>query len=177
MRAERQEVRQYVEELAQTRLPRIYRVTTPVSGRVEAVQLNVGDRVQAGQVVARMVSGDLQRTLAQAQAAVDRLQASLRENDSDLLEQITLAQAESYVEAMRETVKAAEKSVTSGQEKYTVASRHRERIEELFRRGAVSEEDLDQARLDEIESLVAYDQDRLIQSAMRALLEATQRLP
>ena len=66
-------IREFVDEQAKTRLPQTYLITMPITGRIEAIGLVEGDRVEKGQVVARIVPRDLTLAVEQARAAVQRL--------------------------------------------------------------------------------------------------------
>lgn len=69
-----------VNEEGMTRLLDRYRITAPVAGRVLRIALSEGDRVQAGQVVARIASPPLDpRTGSTARARVGSAEAALRQ--------------------------------------------------------------------------------------------------
>ena len=72
--ARRGPVSAYIEERARTRLPRTFRVTMPIAGRILPIELTEGDVVTAGQVVARLDSDDLDTAVAMAAARVRRLE-------------------------------------------------------------------------------------------------------
>ena len=76
---ERNTVREYVSEEAKTQLAREYLIDLPESGTVEPITLEVGDVVQAGDVVARMETYELEQQLAsvEAQMAQARAQVTL----------------------------------------------------------------------------------------------------
>src|SRR5579871_530945 len=79
-------IQEFIDEEARTRLPRTYQVTMPFAGRIEPIEAVEGTTVKAGQVLARVVQADLDLKVAEAQAAVDRAEASLRENDDTSVE-------------------------------------------------------------------------------------------
>jgi HlyD family secretion protein len=170
-------IRASIEERGKTRLAKTYLVTMPYEGRIEAIDLAEGDTVEQGQIVARIVTDDLKLKLDRATATVERFDAALAENDDTRIEQVALKQAHSFAESVGETVKAAAARVTAGWEKFQYQTRHRTRVEGLIASGAQSEDDLDQARLAEVESKTEYLQDNLVQSAMTALQVATNLLP
>src|SRR5215469_16143653 len=114
-------IREFIDEEARTRLPRTYQVTMPFTGRIEPIEVLEGTRVKAGQVLARVVQADLDLKVAEAQAAVDRAEASLRENDDTSVESTALLQALRYVESMSRTVEAADEQVKAGQAKRELA--------------------------------------------------------
>jgi len=176
-RAEPGEVPQYVEERGKTRLSNVYRITMPDSGRLERITLEPGDAVKKGDVVALLNARDTELMVDQAEAEVDRLQASIEENDDTSLEVITLQQAVSLLHSMQETVAAAAARVTAGKAHYEYAVTNRERVEQLVERQARSQDDLDQARVAETESSVDYEQDKLVHNAMQALQTVTELLP
>ncbi|MGB6042991.1 MAG: HlyD family efflux transporter periplasmic adaptor subunit, partial [Pirellulales bacterium] len=73
-------IREFVDERGKTRLPRTYVISMPFTGRIEEIGLAEGSVVEANQVVARIVPSDLQLSVDAAEAAVQRLDAAIREN-------------------------------------------------------------------------------------------------
>ncbi len=94
VRADRGDVRVEIVDEGRTRMHDIYVVSAPVTGRVLRVEVEPGDAVQAGAVLARMSSaaaGFLDtRTAEQARAAVRAAEAQERASDAEL----TLAKRE-----------------------------------------------------------------------------------
>src|SRR6187431_3158727 len=76
VRAARREIQSYVDELAKTRLPDRYEITMPYSARIERITLREGDAVTTGMIVARVSREDLESEVAEAKAAVERIEAS-----------------------------------------------------------------------------------------------------
>lgn len=174
---QRSDIREFIDERGQTRLPRVHLVTMPYPGRIEEIGLQEGDEVAEGQVVARVVPHDLKNAVAEAQAAVQRLQASIRQNDDTTIEETTEQQALRFVESMASTVAAAESRMTSGKAKLDYSEKNRARIRGLATKGARTEDDLDRAELEYVQSQVDYRQDALIWRSMVAIEAATQLLP
>jgi HlyD family secretion protein len=170
-------IRQYVDEQGKTRLPRTYNITTPFAGRMEAIELEVGSRVAQGEVVAQMVRRELTLRVEQAQAEVNRLDASIHETANANIETTVLEQSRAIVSSVEDAVEAAAARVTAGEARYDYAQRFRERIERLARTGAQTQDDLDQAVLSEIEARVQLQQDRLVRSALSAVDGAMSLLP
>jgi multidrug efflux pump subunit AcrA (membrane-fusion protein) len=54
----RADVREFVDEQAQTRLPLTHLITMPYDGRIEAIELTEGDAVAKGRLVAQVVPLD-----------------------------------------------------------------------------------------------------------------------
>src|SRR5687768_11635234 len=86
--ADRGEVRVEVVDEGRTRMHEVYIISAPVTGRVLRVNVEPGDQVGAGAVVARMsraAAGFLDtRSALQARAAVTAAEAQLRSANSEL---------------------------------------------------------------------------------------------
>jgi HlyD family secretion protein len=170
-------VREYVEEQAQTRLPRTYVITMPYQGRIQAIELEEGESVEKGQVVARVVPEDLALRVAEAQAAVDRLDASIRENADTSVEQTGLQQSLKFLESMDQTVAAALQQVTAGEARKTYANREFARVRALVGRDAASAQDLNRVERDQIEAEVALRQAQLLWRSTQAIHAAMALMP
>lgn len=168
---------EFVDEQAVTRLPHTYLISMPLSSRIEPITVVEGTRVRQGQTVAQLVRQDLDLAVEQAQATVDRLQASIRYNADMGVEQSALKQAVQYVESMKSTVAASAAQVESGKARLEYAERNLGRNQQLFTKGAQTQENLERAQLDRVESDAEYRQNGLINAAMRSLQAATDLLP
>src|SRR5215470_11825922 len=107
-------IQEYVDERGKTRLPQTYNITMPLEGRISAIDLVEGTPVQKDQVVAHIIASDLNLSVEAATAAVDRLKASIRENDDASVETTGLKQSLEYVKSIDRTVDAAKAQVDSG---------------------------------------------------------------
>jgi len=174
---ERGEIREYVDERGKTRLAHTYDVTMPFAGRIEKIDLSEGDRVEQGQVVAQVVSSDLANEVAEAQAAVDRLQAAVDENSDHSVEKRTREQALEFIKSMIHTVAAAEARITAGEKRVKYAESFFGRTSELYQKKAKSVEEFELAELRLVESQVEHQQDQLVWRSMQSILAATQLLP
>jgi len=168
---------EFVIERGKTRLPRTYVITMPSTGRIEPIVLEEGSPVKRDQVVARMVPLDLELDVTEATAAAERLDKAIIENNATNVEETALMQAAKFVESMRETVKAAHERVLSGQAAYDYAKKNYGRIAPLAKTGAKTQDELDQAELQKIQSASDYRQDELVYSSMKALEAATNLMP
>ena len=170
-------IREFVDERAMTRLPQTYLITMPQNGHIAPIELEPGTPVKKGEVVARIIPLDLKLAVEEATAAVERLEAAIQENAETNVEETAFKQAEQFVVSMNETVKAAAARVESGRAKHDYAEKQLGRTLTLFETKARTQEQLDQARLAQVESRVDYQQDQLVYSAMQALQAATNLLP
>lgn len=166
-------VQEFVDEEGKTRLPRTQRITMPFEGRIEAIELVEGAAVKQDQIVARVAPFELNTAVAVAQAAVDRLEASIRENDDVSVEQTGLAQTLNFVDSMARTVEAAAARVTSGEAKLDYANKNLARVESLRPSNAVTQDQLEQARVQQVESEIEFQQDKLVLAAMKSMQAAT----
>ena len=153
-KAEVGEIRQYVDERGQTRLPETHLITMPFAGRIEKINLEVGDEVTTTDYVARVVPQDLQDEVAEAAAAVARLEAAVNEKGNLDLEKKTQEQALLMVEAARERIKASLARMTFAEDFLA-------KMRQLATRGARTEEDVERAEVREVETKVEYAEDNL----------------
>jgi len=173
-------IREYVDERAKTRLPETYLITMPFPGRIAEEPLGgleEGTEVRAGDELARLVPVDLRLAVDEATAAVDQLAARIDENADVSLERIVQRQSEEYVKAMAKTVDAALAQVSASQAKVAYEELNLGRIKRLFRTGAKTEDELDQAELRHKEAAVDNAQDRFVHEAARFLQIATDMTP
>jgi HlyD family secretion protein len=169
-------IRAFLDEQAKTRLPDTHLVTMPFSGRVAAIALEEGAAVKQGQVVARLVARDVELAVEQAQAAVQRLEASIKENDDNSVEETGFKQAEQFVESSLKAVAAAWERVNSGQAMADYAQKNFDRIKRLLP-GAATEDQFDQATLQRLQSGFNLEQDRLVHRSLEAMHAATNLMP
>jgi HlyD family secretion protein len=170
-------IREYIDEEGKTRLAETYLVTMPYDGRIEPIELVEGTPVTKGQIVARISQIDIDLKQAVAQAVVEGLKASIKENDDASVETTGLKQTVSMVESMDSMVEAAAARVKSGQAKLEYSEKNLSRIQRLQKTGAKTDDDLDLAHVSQVESSVNYQQDVLVLRAAEAMRAATSLLP
>jgi HlyD family secretion protein len=176
-RATRGTIREYIDERGQTRLPRVYRISTPQAGRIGEITLEAGDAVEQGQVVAQMTMEDLDNAVAEATAVVERLDAAIAENDDVTVETSLELQAQQFVESMNSTVDAAETQRQASSKRSEFAETNLGRVQRLHVSNARTDEDLDRAQLQYWEGQLGYRQDSLTWEAMKSIRAATALLP
>lgn len=101
------------------------------TGRLEALMVQQGDRVQAGQVLARMQAGTLPAERQQSQAQLAQAEADY---------------AQVLAGSRQEAIDRAEAEVAAAEAQVALASTQRDRYERLAERGAISRNELDQYR-------------------------------
>ena len=173
----RREIREYVDERGQTRVPRVYRITMPQAGRIEEILLSEGSRVRKGDAVAKIRGEDLEDAVAEARAVVERLDASIIENDDVSVENSLALQAAEFVQSMNKTVEAAQAQTEASGKRSEFAETNLGRIRQLRLKGASSEDELDRATLEYWEGQLGFRQDTLTMESMKAIRAATALLP
>jgi HlyD family secretion protein len=165
-------IREYVDEQGKTRLPRTHLIAMPYEGRIAPIGLEEGDRVQAGQVVARLVPEDLDIRVSEASAAVSRLDASIRQAGDSRVEEAIIGQVEEFLRSIDRTVEAADEQVKAGEAVLGFADANLRRRQALARRDAASEEDLNRAEMEQAQAAVDYRTDVLTAAALRSMQAA-----
>jgi HlyD family secretion protein len=170
-------IQEFVDERGKTRLPQVYSVTMPFEGRILPIELIEGTRVKQGDVVARVVPLDLKLSHDAAVASVERLDASIKENDDASVEKVSLQQSLKMVETMQSSVKAAEAQVDAAKAKLEYNNKNVARIQRLMQTKAKTEDEYELVRLAQIQAEIEVRQDELMLAAMKAMESATLLLP
>ncbi len=167
----------WIQERAMTRLPKTYRVSMPITGRIRPIELTEGDVVTAGQVVARIEQADLDTAVVMAEARVRRLEASIIENNDRRLEDSTIVELDSFLESVDRSVDAslAETEASKAREDYRVFDHERKKV--ALANNAASQREVEESQLAEIESRVDYRTDVLQLRALEAIRRAVQIWP
>ena len=146
---ERGDVVVTVDAEGKTRVRTRYVVAAPVGGRVQRIDLDPGDEVLQGAVVARIDPLPLTSQVREAQARLQEYQAerigveTLRHKPAELL------QAEARIRAAEAAHREAVAKVGETRASLAQARRDRERFERLESAGAVSRQTLETAQLEE----------------------------
>ncbi|MGI6453675.1 MAG: efflux RND transporter periplasmic adaptor subunit [Syntrophomonadaceae bacterium] len=132
---------------------------TPVNSTLMELNVKAGDRVKKDDVLGRLDSLELARQYKQAMAVLASREAELAKADA-VSDELNLKEAEA---------------------EYNLAKNHLTRINQLYEAGAVSQEELESAQLQELKSRVRYNEVkiRLEQGAggkQKASLEAQAEL-
>jgi HlyD family secretion protein len=174
---ERGAIDEFIDEQAKTRLPETHLITMPFQGRIEAIELTEGTPVAKDQVVAQIVPRDLELSVEEAKAAVERLEDSIKESSNHDLENTAYKQSQNFVDSTAATVLAAFERLRSGEAKLDFAVKHFNRINELDKTKAISKDELEGAELQKVQCDVDYRQDQLVYKAMVAMAAATNLMP
>lgn len=176
-----------VDAEGKTRVQDRYVVAAPVAGRLQRIDLEAGDPVEAGTVVAQLDPLPLDSQVQNAQARLRELEAELAGVETQRPKSEELTQAEARLRAAEAEQQAAAARVTQTQADLEQASRDRARAQNLEADGAISRQEREAAELAEtwlIQALEAAQREREEASATVAaarevlpLLRAEQRDP
>ncbi|MGJ3246311.1 MAG: efflux RND transporter periplasmic adaptor subunit [Elainellaceae cyanobacterium] len=138
-----------VTEEGKTRVRDRFVIYAPVSGRLQRITLDEGDRVEASQVVARIDPLPLDADVEALQAQIREMQAELRGVDTLRPKPEALAEAEARIRAAIAAEREAIARVDEAEAALNQAQRDRQRAAMLYQEGAIPEQSLEEAQLDE----------------------------
>ncbi|UCC30547.1 MAG: efflux RND transporter periplasmic adaptor subunit [Phycisphaerales bacterium] len=164
-----QTIRAYIEEQAVTELPQDFLISTPISGWLEPIDLREGDRVQKGQVVARLETDDLRDRVHQVQQRIAVLETQIAETSDHRLEEDALIQTNATVKAIDETVKAAEAKLEATQALLDFTQSEVRRLKGLVEVSSVSERELREADMEFRRARAEYQSDSLELAALKTI--------
>ena len=134
-------------------------LASKVQGRISEICCNEGDRVKQGQAAVRLESLDLEASLEQAAAGVERAGADIRNTEAGI------ENAKANVRNTEAGIKSAEADLEKARVEAEEAKRERDRAAELFKKDFISKSSYDQA-------VAAYDSAVAAQRASAAKLNA-----
>jgi HlyD family secretion protein len=156
--AQRQDIATYVTLDGQIAPLQDSILSSPQSGNVVAVYVNEGQRVRAGQVLAKLDDSTLRATLAQQQAIVQQGVATL--GGSTLQGPVTAAQANSTIITAQQQLAAARNGVLTADAAYLSAKSTYDADEALLKQGYVAQTAFDQAKAAYVQALQALNNAR-----------------
>jgi len=177
IKPERETIRESFGEPAKTRLDKTYRVSMPISGRIDRVEFEPGDTVKKGQTLAAFDRAPLEHAVAEAEASVAELKANIKVKEDNRLEEHLRVEAEASLQAFLEALKAADAQVEAEKVQSDYAQIERRRTEELARDDTVSRSSLDDARMRAMTALSNLREQEFMRAALRALLVAVRLGP
>ncbi|MGB3199750.1 MAG: efflux RND transporter periplasmic adaptor subunit [Nodosilinea sp.] len=139
------------------------------AGVLEELYVEQGDRVEPGQLIARMRNRDTAAQVSQNQAAVAEAEAALAQvRRGSRTDEIAQAQA---------TVEANQAQVRDAQARLDLATSDLARRQQLFERGALAATDLDTARREQRSAQAAVEQARARVTEAQRRVDDLQTLP
>ena len=175
--AKRAAIEESFSESARTRLETIHRITTPVDGRIDRVDLRSGDPVEKGQVLFEYDLVPFREAVEEARAAVGELEAAIRVLDDDRLEDTAMVETKAVVKATEEAIKAADEQVEAQKARMERAQKELARVRELAGKGVEGERALDDAELAAETSLIELREEQFNRAALHAMMVAVETGP
>ena len=136
-----------VDAEGKTRIRSRFVVSAPVAGRLARIELDEGDTVKQGSIVARIDPLSLDAQVREAQAKLRELQAERTGVATLRPKQSALSQAQARIKAAEAVQREAEVKVKQAQAALEQAKRDRQRNQQLQAEGAISRQTLETAQL------------------------------
>lgn len=138
-----------VDAEGKTRVRDRFVIAAPVAGRLARIELEPGDSIQAGAIVARIDALPLNTQVQAAQARLRELRAQLAGVETQRPKPAALAQAEAQINAAIAAQRQAEANYQEAQAALAQATRDRDRAQALEAAGAQSRKVREEAELAE----------------------------
>lgn len=165
----RETIRVYVNERAVTELPHDYLISMPISGWLQRLDLREGDRVKAGQVVARLDTHDLSSRMGQVEQRIAVLTSRISKTSDNRLEENSLIEANATVKALDETVEAAKSNVKASKAVADFARYEVDRLKKLGEAGATADREVRQSEMIYRKAWAEYQSDSFELAAMKTI--------
>ena len=166
------EIEESFSEPAKTRIEETYRVVMPVDGRIGRIGLEPGDRVEKGRVLADFDCLPLEQEVAEARKVIEEIEADIRVNEDNRLENTALIETHATIEAASEALNAFDASVEAEKARADRALRELARVENLAQRGAVEETRLEDVQLDAETAVIELRREQFNRAALKAVIAA-----
>ncbi|MCG8361884.1 MAG: efflux RND transporter periplasmic adaptor subunit [Pseudanabaenales cyanobacterium] len=144
---ERGELQVTVDAEGKTRVQDRFVVAAPVAGRLDRIDLDEGDPVEQGKVVARIDPLPLDTQVREAQARLRELQAEIAGVETQRPKPAALIQSEARIRAAEAERQATEAEVEKAEAALQQARRDRIRAQDLETTGAISRQRREEAEL------------------------------
>ena len=136
-----------VDAEGKTRVKDRFIVAAPVAGRLERIDLDEGDAVEQGRIIARVDPLPLDTRVREAQARLRELQAEIIGVETQRPKQAALIQAEARIRSAEAERRATEAEVERAEAALAQAKRDRIRAQDLETRGAIARQQRESAEL------------------------------
>jgi HlyD family secretion protein len=166
------DIRESFSEPARTRLAKTYPIAMPVAGRIVRIDLEPGDPVKKGQVLAKYDLVPFQEAVAEAQAVIRELEAQIVVKDDNRLEETMLSETRATVKAAAESLNASAKQTEAERANAEHAQRNLGRMKRLAGEKTIPESDLDDAQLRADTADIALKRQEFYHAALNALTVA-----
>lgn len=157
-----------------TRIHDRFVVAAPVNGKLQRVTLEVGDRVTAGDVIARLDPLSLETSVQQIQNQLHELKAQRDGVNTQRPKAAAIAQAQSRIEAAQAKYLQVQASMNQFHVKLDQTLRDLQRDQELAADGAIARKSLEASQLAVISQQTELEAAQLMVSAARSEIEVAE---
>ncbi|MGB5711804.1 MAG: HlyD family efflux transporter periplasmic adaptor subunit [Waterburya sp.] len=161
-----------VDEEGETRIRKRYLVSAPVAGRLARIELDEGDRVTQGDVIAQIDPLPLESDVREAQARLRQWQAEKAGVATQRPKREAIAQAESRIRAVVAKQKEAEAKVEQARAELAQAKRDRDRNQQLHAEGVISRQEKERSELGAITKTRALEAEQKVADSAMAEVNA-----
>jgi HlyD family secretion protein len=173
-RIERGELQVTVNAEGKTRVHDRYVISADVSGRLERVQIEEGDRLQTGAIVARIDPLPVNKSIQQALAQLAEWRAERSGVATKRPKVASLDQSQTRIRAALANQRQTEAKVAQAQAALDQAKRDRQRAEDLAASGAIARKEQETAELTEITRAKDLEAAKLATNAATAEVEVAE---
>ncbi|HBM16891.1 MAG TPA: hypothetical protein DD381_11180 [Lentisphaeria bacterium] len=110
-KVKRGDITEYIDQRAETSLPRVYKITMPYDGRIYPPKFSEGNAVKKGDIVAQIVPDVLNTQLQIALAKRDELKGQIEINQYNTIWDTANKEAADWITAMKQIVGIAQKKL------------------------------------------------------------------
>lgn len=171
----RGDIRVTVDEEGQTRIRKRYLISAPVAGRLARINLDEGDRVTKGELIAQIDPLPLESDIQEAQARLRQWQAEKAGVATQRPKPEAIAQAEAKIRAAVAKQQEAQARIERARADLAQAKRDRDRNQQLQADGVISRQEKEQAELEEIVKLRALEAEQRVADSGIAEVKAAQQ--
>ena len=170
----RDNVQVTVDEEGETRIRKRYVVSAPVAGRLARINLDEGDRVTKGEIIAQIDPLPLESDIQEAQARLRQWQAEKAGVETQRPKPEALSQAQARIKAAEAKQREAVAKVERARASLEQAKRDRQRNQNLYADGAISRQAKERAELEEVTRIRALEAEQRLADSAAAEVNAAQ---
>ena len=148
-RIERGSLQVTVDAEGKTRIRQRYLISAPANGHLDRIDLNEGDLIERGTIVARIDPLPLNASVKEALSRLAEYRAEKAGVETKRPKPESLIQAQARIQAAQANQRQAEAKVSQAQASLNQARRDRQRAQQLERTGATSRRERENAELNE----------------------------
>ncbi len=170
-------IAEYIEEQGRTSLPRIYKITMPLEGRIREIPFREGQKVKKEELLAQLDTADLETNVIVTRSRLQTILSRIVLNEFNSLEKTALKESQNTIESVQNTVKASEKKVEASKAKHDFSKWSLEKSEELYLKDNATLQQFKQDKTSATQARVDYESDQLMTNALKAIETTTRLLP